>query len=99
MASAPLKISEEAMDTAKSGYDRCAEKMKSLRDDLKSAVDEIRSGWDSDGGKAFFEKFDDEWYKNFNDYIAVIEHMSNNMQKSKSKYQPLFDEADKLNLK
>lgn len=99
MASAPLKISEEAMDTAESGYDRCAEKMKSLRDDLKSAVDEIRSGWDSDGGKAFFEKFDDEWYKNFNDYIAVIEHMSDNMQKSKSKYQPLFDEADKLNLK
>lgn len=98
MASTPLKISEEAMESAKSGYDSCGERMKSLRDTLKSAVDEIRIGWDSDGGKAFFKKFDDEWYKNFNDYIAVIEHMSENMTKSKSKYQPLFAEADKLNL-
>lgn len=99
MASTPLKISQEAMETAKTGYDGCATRMKSLRDTLKNSVDDIRSGWDSDGGKAFFAKFDDEWYKNFNDYIAVIEHMSENMTKSKSKYQPLFDEADKLNLK
>ncbi len=99
MASTPLKISEEAMETAKSGYNDCASRMKSLRNTLKNAVDDIRSGWDSDGGKAFFEKFDDEWYKNYNDYIAVIEHMSENLAKSKSKYQPLFSEADKLNLK
>ena len=99
MASTLFKISEEAMETAKSGYDSCAKRMKQLRGVLKTAVDEIRTCWDSDGGKAFFEKFDDEWDKNFNDYIAVIEHMSENMTKSKSKYQPLFDEADKINLK
>ena len=90
MASARLKISEEAMDAAKSSYDDCVEKMKQLRKNLKKAVEEIRSGWDSDGGKA---------YKNFNDYIAVMEHMSENIQKAKNKYQPLFEEADKLKLK
>ena len=99
MASARLKISEEAMDAAKSSYDDCVEKMKQLRKILKKAVEEIRSGWDSDGGKAFFKKFDDEWYKNFNDYIAVMEHMSENIQKAKNKYQPLFEEADKLELR
>ena len=91
MASARLKISEEAMDAAKSSYDDCVEKMKQLRKNLKKAVEEIRSGWDSDGGK--------EWYKNFNDYIAVMEHMSENIQKAKNKYQPLFEEADKLELR
>ena len=99
MASARLKISEEAMDAAKSSYDDCVEKMKQLRKNLKKAVEEIRSGWDSDGGEAFFVKFDDEWYKNFNDYIAVMEHMSENIQKAKNKYQPLFEEADKLKLR
>ena len=99
MASIPLIINEEAMETAKSGYDDCASRMRTLRDKLKTAVDDIREGWDSDAGKAFFKKFDEQWYKNFNDYIAVIEHMSENMTKSKNKYQPLFDEADNLNLK
>lgn len=99
MESTLLIISEEAMETAKSGYNDCAARMKTLRDTLKNAVDDIRSEWDSDGGKAFFKKFDDEWYKNFNDYIAVVEHMSENMTKSKSKYRPIFDEADKINLK
>lgn len=55
MASARLKISEEAMDAAKSSYDDCVEKMKQLRKNLKKAVEEIRSGWDSDGGKAFLK--------------------------------------------
>lgn len=99
MASNMLKINEEAMEAAKSGYNDCATRMRSLRDALKKSVDEIRTGWNSEGGKAFFEKFDDQWYKNFNDYIDVIEHMSENMTISKNKYQPLFDEADKLNLK
>lgn len=99
MASNLLMINEEAMETAKSSYDSCALRMKTLRDNLKTAVDDIRTGWDSDGGKAFFEKFDNQWYKNFNDYIAVIEHMSDSMAKSKSKYQPLFEEADKISIK
>lgn len=99
MASNMLKINEEAMETAKSGYNDCATRMRTLRDTLKQSVDEIRTGWNSEGGKAFFKKFDDQWYKNFNDYIDVIEHMSDNMTISKNKYQPLFDEADKLNLK
>lgn len=94
----PLIISEEAMQIAKTGYDDCAERMKTLRNTLKNAVDEIRSGWDSEAGKAFFEKFDDEWLKNFDDYIAVIKHMSDNMTKAKNKYSPLFEEADKINL-
>ena len=63
-----------------------------------SAVDDIRSGWKSDAGDAFFKKFDDEWKKNFDDYINVINHMSSNMQIAKNKYQAVFDEADKLKL-
>ena len=94
----PLIISEEAMDTAKKGYDDCAARMKELRNRMSDAVDEIRGAWDSDAGKAFFEKFDDEWLSNFDDYINVIKHMSDNMTTAKNKYSPLFDEADNIKL-
>ena len=94
-----LKIDKEAMKTAKRGYDDCVQRMTELQNTLKTAVDEIRSGWKSDGGKAFFEKFDDQWYKNFSDYIAVIGHMSDNMDIANQKYQEIFDEADKISLK
>lgn len=94
----PLIVSEEAMETARTGYLDCASRMTTLRDTLKTAVEDIRSGWKSDAGTAFFEKFDDEWLKNFNDYIAVIEHMGDNMSDAQKKYRPLFEDADKINL-
>ena len=61
--------------------------MKNLRNKLQRATDDIRSGWKSKAGKKFFSKFDDEWLKNFNDYIDVIEYMSNNMSIAQSKYR------------
>ena len=93
-----LKIDQDALETAKSNYTNYAQQMEELRNRLKSAVEDTRGGWKSDGGDEFFKKFDDEWYKNFNDYIAVIDHMASNMQIAKSKYQSVFDEANKLNL-
>lgn len=93
-----LYLDKDALDTAKSNYSTYAQDMQSLKTNLESAVNEIRSGWITDAGDAFFKKFDDEWKKNFDDYINVIEHMSSNMQIAKDKYQAVFDEADNLNL-
>lgn len=93
-----LMLNEEAMSTAQKQYADQAVRMKTLRDTLKTAVDDIRSGWQSNGGTEFFNKFDDEWYKNFNDYIAVIEHMSENMTNSNNKYQEVYTAANKIKL-
>lgn len=93
-----LKVDQDALEAAKTNYKNYAQQMETLRNKLKGAVDDIRGGWKSDGGDEFFRKFDDEWLKNFNDYIAVIDHMAGNMQIAKNKYQSVFDEANKLNL-
>lgn len=93
-----LYLDKDALDKAKTNYSTYAQDMKTLKTKLESAVDDIRSGWKSDAGDAFFKKFDDEWKKNFDDYINVINHMSCNMQIAKNKYQAVFDEADKLKL-
>lgn len=93
-----LKVNQDALETAKKNYIEYANRMEEQRNKLKTAVDDIRDAWKSDGGDEFFKKFDEEWLKNFDDYIAVINHMANNIQIAKNKYQPIFDEADKLNL-
>lgn len=49
--------------------------------------------------RGLFEKFDNQWVKNFNDYIDVIGHMSDNMKISQNKYQTVFDEANKLSIR
>lgn len=93
-----LYLDKEALETAKNQYTNCAERMKTLKSTLESAVEGLRDGWKSDAGDAFFKKYDDEWVKNFTDYINVIEHMSSNMLIAKNKYQEVFDEADKIKL-
>lgn len=93
-----LKIDQDAFEEAKNNYEEYAQRMESLRSKLEGAVGDIRGGWISDGGNAFFKKFDEEWLKNFNDYIAVMEHMADNMQIAKNKYQSVFEATNKLSL-
>ena len=98
MAIDKLKIDQDAFNDTKIAYDECSDQMTTLRDNLKKAVSGLRSGWESEGGEAFFDKFDNSWEKNFNDYIAVIQHMSSDINAANEKYQEVFDEAAKLNL-
>ena len=89
---------EESLDTAKNNYSSYAGDMELLKTKLETAVDDIRSGWDTEAGETFFAKFDDEWKKNFDDYIAVINHMAENMQIAINEYQEIVNEAEELNL-
>lgn len=93
-----LIIDRDAFEKAKTDYLSYAEQMRELKTKLVEAISEIRAGWQSDAGDAFFKKFDEEWEKNFDDYINVIEHMSKNMEIAQNKYQTVFDEADRLGL-
>lgn len=95
----PLIISEEAMKTAEKEYNEYAKEMRTLQQTLKNAVDEIKDGWNSDAGQKFFKQFEDEWYKHMSDYIAVIEHMGENMNDAIRKYAPLFEDADNIKLR
>lgn len=93
-----LIINKDDLETARKEYAQYAERMETLRSDLEKAVSEIRGAWQSDGGEEFFKKYDDEWLKNFNDYIAVIKHMANNVQVAKNEYQAIFDEVKALKI-
>ena len=93
MAKSSLKVNFDAMSTAKTDYAEYSERMTSLKNKLKEAVSGLRGGWDSDGGDAFFEKFDNTWEKSFTDYIDVIDHMAQQIQSSADKYNEVLTAA------
>lgn len=93
-----LVVNQEELLEAHKKYLDCAQRMTTLRDELKKAVEGLRGGWKSEGGDAFFEKFDDQWLTNFDDYIAVINHMGELLKSAEGSYRPLFTEAERLKL-
>lgn len=93
-----LKFDLDAMKGAETSYRDYATRMNAVKTNLRQAIDAVRSDWDTDAGTAFFKKFDDEWEKNVTDYIAVIQHMSENMRIANSNYTSVWEEAKALNL-
>lgn len=91
-------IDEEALSSAKTQYATEAKDMQDLKDRLKQAVEDLKTGWDTDAGKAFIKKFEDNLYKNMQLYADTIQHMSDNMGIATSKYDAVFREAEQLKL-
>lgn len=73
--------------------------MIDLKAKLSVAVEDIKEGWDTQAGDAFFEKYGNEWDKNISNYIEVIQNMSRNMQIADSKYQSVYETAQIIRLK
>jgi WXG100 family type VII secretion target len=91
-------FSEEALKKARDIYNEQAQEMRNLKAKLTAAVDDIREGWNSSAGDEFFKKYDEQWIVNINDYIDVIQHMSDNMDIANNKYQTVYDYAEKIKL-
>jgi WXG100 family type VII secretion target len=93
-----LKINEELLNKTKVTYQEQAQRMIDLKAKFSVAVEDIKDGWDTQAGDAFFEKYDNEWEKNITSYIEVIQNMSRNMQIADSKYQHVYETAQKIRL-
>ncbi len=93
-----LKINEEILNRTKLTYQEQAQRMIDLKAKLSVAVEDIKDGWDTQAGDAFFEKYGTEWEKNISKYIEVIQIMSRNMQIADSKYQSVYETAQKISL-
>lgn len=93
-----LKINADSLKKAKTSYYEQAQRMRALKVKLDTAVESIKDGWDTKAGDKFFEKYDTDWDKNITDYIDVIQHMSDNMKIADSKYEVVFNTAEKIKL-
>ncbi len=93
-----LRFDLDVMKSAEASYQDYAARMTDVKMNLRQAIDAVRSDWDTDAGDAFFKKFDTDWEKNVENYIAVIQHMSDNMRIANSNYTSVWEEAKALNL-
>jgi WXG100 family type VII secretion target len=93
-----LVVNDEIMKVTQEKYEELATAMEELKRDLTEAMNNIRAGWDSGAGDAFFAKYDDEWLRAVSDYTDVLRHMADNIKMAKNKYQEVFDCADGVKL-
>ena len=70
------------------------EQMKDLRSEIKTLFEQLRKEWDSEAGRLFFEKFEEDLLKNLDRYVIVFEYMSQNLSTASQKYDEVFRAVD-----
>ena len=93
-----LQYDTEKMIEVKQVYADAVSKMTEIQKKMQKMVDSVKEGWDTDAGKAFFEKYDEEWLKGFNQYKEVLRHMSENLNTAQGKYTEVSNLAKKTKL-
>ena len=65
-----------------------------LKGEIEASFTQLKVEWDSEAGKLFFQKFEDDLIKNLERYATVFEYMSKNLSTASQKYDEVFRAAD-----
>ena len=93
-----LQYDTEKMIEVKNTYNDAVSKMEDIKSKMQKMVDDVKEGWDTEAGDAFFEKYDEEWLKGFNQYKEVLTHMAENLNTAQGKYEEVTKLAKKTKL-
>lgn len=70
---------------------------RSAKTAISRSLSALRSsGWDSQASKAWFSLLDDEWLKNIDYQIRVLERLRDNMLIAKTEYEKVKTRQDSL---
>ena len=89
-----LVLDDEAFLQASKELAAKCEELGRLHTNLVCTFEQLRTDWDTDAGKIFFQRFDDDLLKNLDKYTLVFEHMSKNLSTALQKYEEVFRAAD-----
>lgn len=93
-----LQYDTEVLASTKTAYEKAVTEMEGIKSDMETMVNSVRESWKSDAGDAFFEKYDNEWLKAFEQYKEVLQHMAYNLDIANNKYSEVTQLANKLKL-
>ena len=94
-----LKVDTDAIQTAITEYESIYTDINTLKEDLKKTINDLKTVyWQSDGGEAFFKKYDDGWVKNVDVYLKVLEFLKIELGSAKSEYEALIKNAEALDI-
>jgi uncharacterized protein YukE len=94
---AKLRIDLDVLDATISTYNTEISNIKRAKVQVQNALNLLSSsGWDSQASKTWFSLLDDEWLKNIDYQIRVLERLRDNLRIAKSEYLAVVEERDKL---
>ena len=76
-------IDSDAFAQASSVLTAKCQELENLRSNIEASFEQLKQDWDSDAGKAFFARFEND-----------LEHMSGNLTAASQKYEEVFRAAD-----
>lgn len=92
-----LKFDLDEFDRAIEIYSSTAQNIIALKDFLSKHIEALRSVyWQSTGGDAFMEKYNDSWADNVMRYAVVLEKFSGMIQRARNDYAGIEAEAKNI---
>ena len=85
----------------------CRDRLKTAADDLKDIQNALHTaivamdsldGWKSTGSSEFLNKYNTSWVAGVNDRYDVMIRMCDHLDTAIREYEPIVEEAEKLNL-
>lgn len=89
-----LYLDQDAFIQAEKILEEKSAELEMLLSSIAASFEQLRSDWDSDAGKKFFERFESDLIKNLKDHAKVFAHMSKNLSIASQKYEEVFRAAD-----
>lgn len=89
-----LMLDKDAFLQASRELKSKCEELRKLRSNIQASFEQLKKDWDSDAGKQFFARFENDLIKNLDDYSKVFEYMSKNLSTASQKYEEVFGAAD-----
>lgn len=89
-----VKLTEAAKEMTDIASD-----LTKLKNQIQELLNNMKSGYDTPAGRKFQEVCSEGLLKLFDDQIAVINHVAENLNTAQTQYQSVFEEYRTLNNK
>lgn len=89
-----LYIDQDCLANGSKALAEKREEMERLKTDIKLSFEQLHKEWDSQAGRLFFEKFEEDLIKNLDRYVIVFGYMSENLSAASQKYDEVFRAVD-----
>lgn len=93
--SVSLQYDLDIFTAGKDKIDNLKNNIDTAKRTMESGLDQLRRDWVSEGGDAFFQSIDQDWAKNIETCIHVLEDLYDAVEKASSKYGEIQSEAAK----
>lgn len=82
-----LEFDTDNLRTQSNAIKKINDDFKQLQSNLTSSIDNLRDTWDTDASTVFFEKYDTKWQSQLNEYFALLETLSGDLNYAAGRYE------------